>query len=105
MDDKCPKCKSERDLTIHGTHWRCGSYGEEEGFGQSDACRIRELEAEVERLVGILDRLYVMVQHETALPECGANGVVSDSGDDEGLHRCGMILEDVRVPLVGCRAP
>lgn len=64
MSDKCPKCGAEaiRGLIIDSlSRFRCGSEQPRpylEGLGdkhkQSDACRIRELESENERLRKIL---------------------------------------------------
>ena len=50
--DKCPWCGAGDSNDFHATNWSCGS---QKGYRsrtpvQSDRCRIRELEAEVERL-------------------------------------------------------
>jgi hypothetical protein len=61
--------------------------------------QLAALRAVVEKYRVALDGLYALVQHETDLPKGAANGVVSDSGTDEGVWRAGEIIENARLAL------
>lgn len=50
------------------------------------------------QLYDALSSLLLLVQYETDLPQCAANGVV-EWQTDEGVHRAGMILEEARVAI------
>ena len=56
-------------------------------------------EKEYCKLRNTLNDLYLLVKHETNLPESAANGVESQ-GLDEGIVRASDIMEEVRVCLV-----
>lgn len=58
---------------------------------EKSEARIAELEAEIKGLL-------LLIQHETDLPNCAANGVV-EHGTDEGVYRAAMILEEARLAV------
>ena len=47
---KCPKCGASSSRHYWATHYCCGSRSYPDGFHQTETCRIRELELEVEQL-------------------------------------------------------
>lgn len=66
---------------------------------QESMARIIDRETRLPQLGAALQGLYLLMQHETNLPRCAANGVVSNGGDDEGVRRAGMIIEEARAAL------
>lgn len=67
MDDKCPKCEAKDSGTnaFTNVNYGCGSYVHRDIFSQSDDCRIRELEAEVQRLREEASQWFRLMQTRT----------------------------------------
>jgi hypothetical protein len=53
-------------------------------------------EEENTQLRKALQGLYLLVKHETLLPESAVNGVESTDGIDEGVVRASEIIEEAR---------
>jgi len=58
-----------------------------------------KLDAEVAELLGALEIIMLLIEHETGLPQSAANGNVSSFGTDEGIVRTQEILDRVRALL------
>ena len=101
---KCPWCGCAKDESFGRegnplyAHWSCGSYTFGTEPSQSDACRINELEAEVERLRGLIQYaldgpddvavLHTLLQDAldgvTGSDDCMAIRAATEKGESDG---------------------